>query len=76
MEKSNFTEKELAQASKKCPECYTYVPLDAKICPSCKAAIGQIKDHGMAEKPTNWKAYIICAIAWLVFLLYVKWAFF
>lgn len=63
-------------ASKKCPECYTYIPLNAEVCPSCKTRIGKIGKHGMAERVTNWKAYIICILAWLVFFIYIKWAFF
>ena len=62
--------------SKKCPECYVYVPLEAKICPSCKVRLGEVDDHGMAEKLTNWKAYLICFFLWLALFLYVKWAFF
>ena len=62
--------------TKKCPECYAYIPLGAEVCPSCKTRVGKVGDHGMAERLTNWKAYIICALAWLVLLIYLKWAFF
>ena len=65
-----------AHSSKKCPECYAYIPNDARICPSCKTRVGKRGGHGMAERSTNWKAYIICIVAWLIFALYVKWAFF
>jgi hypothetical protein len=63
-------------ASKKCPECYSYVPRNARVCPSCKTRLGDLGRHGMAERLTNWKSYIICAVLWLAFIIYVKWAFF
>jgi predicted amidophosphoribosyltransferase len=64
------------QITKKCPECFEYVSLSEEICPSCKASLGQVKKSGMAERPVNWKAYIICILAWLVLAVYIKWAFF
>lgn len=76
MEKSDAAEREFPEASKKCPECYAYVPAEAKVCPSCKKRIGKRMAHGMADKPINWKAYIVCALAWLILILYLKWAFF
>lgn len=63
-------------ASKKCPECQNYVPLKAQVCPLCKTRLGEITQHGIAQRLTNWKSYIICIVAWLVFGIYVKWAFF
>ncbi|MBT8338552.1 MAG: zinc ribbon domain-containing protein [Desulfatitalea sp.] len=62
--------------TKKCPECYEYVPLEAKVCPSCKLRLGEVDHHGMARRLTNWGAYIICGLLWLAFIIYIKWAFF
>ncbi len=62
--------------TKKCPECYEYVPLAAKACPSCKTRLGKVNEHGMAERLTNWRAYIVCAILWIILIIYLKWAFF
>jgi RNA polymerase subunit RPABC4/transcription elongation factor Spt4 len=76
MAKSSPPEPRADYASKKCPECYSYVPLKATVCPTCKTRLGEVGRHGMAERVTNWKAYIICIIAWLVFIIYIKWAFF
>jgi RNA polymerase subunit RPABC4/transcription elongation factor Spt4 len=76
MAKSSPPEPRADYASKKCPECYSYVPLKATVCPICKTRLGEVGRHGMAERVTNWKAYIICIIAWLVFIIYIKWAFF
>lgn len=67
---------EAIYVTKKCPECYAHVPLNEEVCPSCKARLGKIKKHGMAERPTNWKAYIICILAWILLIVYVRWAFF
>jgi len=76
MAKKSTFEKERMYASKKCPECYEYMPLDAKVCTACKTRLGEIGDHGMAERLTNWKSYIICIVLWLFFIFYIKWAFF
>lgn len=62
--------------TKKCPECYEYVPLTAKVCPSCKTRLGDVNEHGMADRLINWRAYIVCAILWIILVVYLKWAFF
>ncbi len=62
--------------AKKCHECYTYVPLDAEICPSCKARLGKLGKHGFAERVTDWKAYIAFFVALLFFLIFCRYAFF
>ena len=66
----------LHYVSKKCHSCYEYVPLEAEICPSCKARLGKVGEHGMAEKVTNWQAYIKFLIAFAIFLAFCKYAFF
>lgn len=71
-----MTRREQAYVSKKCPECYEYMPLESKACPFCKVRVGKIGDHGMAERLTNWRAYIICIALWIFLGVYVKWAFF
>jgi RNA polymerase subunit RPABC4/transcription elongation factor Spt4 len=62
--------------SKKCPDCYEYMPLEVKKCPSCKTRVGKIGSHGMAERQTNWTGYLVCILLWLFLAAYVKWAFF
>ena len=62
--------------SKKCHECYTYVPLDAEICPSCKVRLGKVGSHGMAQKVTDWKAYLAFVVAFAAFLIFCLYAFF
>jgi hypothetical protein len=61
---------------KKCPECYTYIPLDAIKCPSCKARVGRVDRHGMATKHVNWGSYFTCFLAWVALAIYVWFAFF
>ncbi|NNG01448.1 MAG: hypothetical protein HKM93_18820 [Desulfobacteraceae bacterium] len=61
--------------SKKCPNCFTYMPLKAKECTACHAKLGDVDRFGMASKPTNWHGYFVAIAAWLVFMLYVWWAF-
>lgn len=62
--------------SKKCHSCYTYVPLNADVCPHCKVRLGKLGDHGMAEKLTDWKAYIAFAVAFVIFIIFCVYAFF
>lgn len=76
MAKQGWTDHNRRYSSKKCPECYEYVPLEANICPSCKTRLGKVQEHGMAERLTNWKGYILCGILWLILAIYLKWAFF
>ena len=76
MDSRTAMEPEPKYPSKKCPECYTYIPINAKVCPSCKIRVGKVTRSGMAARATNWKANIICIIAWLVFALYIRYAFF
>jgi hypothetical protein len=35
-----------------------------------------VGDHGMAERLTNWRGYIVCAVLWIILAVYVRWAFF
>lgn len=65
-----------SHVTKKCPECYTYIPLDATTCPSCKAKVGIVDKHGMATKGTDWVSYLICILAWLTLAVYIWFAFF
>lgn len=64
-----------SQTTKKCPECLEYMPIHAQVCPSCKTPVGKIDRHGMASRKTDWKGYATAAAAWIVFFLYVWWAF-
>ena len=62
--------------SKKCHACYTYVPLEASVCPYCKARLGKVGHHGMADKLTDWKAYVSFAVAFVIFVIFLLYAFF
>ncbi len=63
------------QISKKCPECYHYLSLEAQVCPTCGARVGKVDRFGMARLATNWKSYLVCILAWVGLGLYVRWAF-
>ena len=67
---------EASHVTKKCPSCYTYISLDAEICPSCKAKVGMVDKHGMASKRVDWGSYVICIVAWIGFCIYAWFAFF
>jgi hypothetical protein len=67
---------EATHVTKKCPSCYSYIALDAQICPSCKAKVGMVDKHGMASKRVNWGSYIAAILSWIAFGGYVWFAFF
>jgi len=60
---------------KRCPECFVNLPIDARECFSCHAKVGGIDKHGRAKKRGTWVSYLICIIAWALFIGYIKWAF-
>ena len=65
-----------SQNLKKCPECLTHLPIDAKVCVACKKKVGEIDKYGMAKKPVDWLSYVECLLIWCAFCLYMWWAFF
>jgi hypothetical protein len=62
--------------TKKCPECFTYLPLDSQVCHSCGKNVGPVTRLGLAEKPPNVKGYAVAAAAILAFIAFVWWGFF
>ncbi len=62
--------------TKVCPYCSVPLTIDVTECSSCSRKVGKIDKHGMAEKPVNYGAYVICLLAWVGFYLYMRWAFF
>lgn len=62
--------------TKRCPECFEYVPLHARECPACKTRLGEVQHHGIARRPTDWAAYLTAFLAAVAFGVYVWWAFF
>ena len=67
---------EQSHITKKCPECFSYIPLNALKCPSCKIRVGEVDKHGMATKHTDWGSYLICFLAWVGLAIYIWFAFF
>ena len=61
--------------AKKCPECMTYIPVDANVCPMCKKRVGKNTESGMARKAFDWKAYLGFVLALAAFVFYIWWAF-
>jgi hypothetical protein len=62
--------------SKKCPECFTYMPLRATVCPACKVKVGKVDEHGKANRAFDWKGYAAAILSALAFAVYIWWAFF
>ncbi len=61
---------------KRCPGCFIHLSLDATLCPSCGQKVRGVDRNGLARKATDWKAYLLCVVAWSVLGLYSWWAFF
>ena len=62
-------------ATKKCPYCFTHMPISAAQCPACKNKVGGVDKLGFADKPVNWSGYAIAVLACAAFLGFVWWAF-
>ncbi|MDO8943525.1 MAG: hypothetical protein Q7U75_10095 [Desulfobacterales bacterium] len=62
--------------TKKCPECFAYLPLVVKVCTSCGKAVGPVNKLGHAEKLPDVKGYLTAAAAILAFIIFVWWGFF
>jgi predicted nucleic acid-binding Zn ribbon protein len=60
---------------KKCPECFTFLPRDAKVCHSCNAKVGEIQNNGFAKKPVDWMSYVKAILAVIIFGVFVWWSF-
>ncbi len=58
--------------TKTCPYCSVPLALNAEECFSCKRKVGKVDKHGIAGKPVNYKAYIICLIIWVALYLYIR----
>lgn len=62
--------------TKKCPECFAYLRLDAKVCHSCGKSVGAVSPIGLAEKTPNVKGTVMAVVAALAFIVFVWWGFF
>ncbi len=75
-EQHHATKKDSDYLTKKCPQCYTYLPLHAQECTACKAKVGEVDKLGFAEKPFDWLAYLLATASIAGFVIFVWWAFF
>jgi len=75
-ESKSDSKKKIEYATKKCPDCYVHLPLNAKECLACKAKIGDVDKLGFAQKPADWKGYLAATISIVVFVVFMWWAFF
>jgi hypothetical protein len=58
-------------STKKCWECFTHLPLNATVCNVCKKKVGKVNRYGIAQKPTDWKAYTIAGIALFLLIAFI-----
>ncbi len=68
--------KRIDSGFKRCPECFTRLPLNATKCPSCNQKVQEAGKYGLAKKPINWIGYISAIGLWIALGLYIWWVFF
>ncbi len=61
---------------KKCPECFEYLPLHAKVCTGCQTKLGEVNQQGFARKQFDWLGYLVAGAGVIGFAIYLWWAFF
>ncbi len=64
------------KATKKCPECFVYLPANATVCDSCKTKVGPADERGIAKRPTDWKSYLLAIVGIIGFGIFIWWSFF
>ena len=62
--------------TKKCPECYTYLPLHAQVCTACQTKVRDVDRLGFAEKSIDWLGYLLAVVSIVWFSIFMWWAFF
>jgi hypothetical protein len=62
--------------TKKCPYCSVVLGINDTICFSCRRKVGKINEHGLAEKPFDWLAYLLCFLSIGAFVYFIWWSFF
>ncbi|PIP37114.1 MAG: hypothetical protein COX20_02510 [Desulfobacterales bacterium CG23_combo_of_CG06-09_8_20_14_all_52_9] len=67
--------KKQLHTTKRCPECFYELPLNAKECISCHSRVGSVGADGRAKRPSDWVSYVLCVVSWAVFIFYIWWAF-
>ena len=65
-----------SQQAKRCWNCSTFIPADARRCFSCHRRVGPPNKFGMARKPIDWWGYLVCLFLWGLLGYYGWWAFF
>jgi hypothetical protein len=75
-EQSYSKGKDREHLTKKCPECYAHLPLQARVCTVCQAKVGQVNKLGFAGKPVDWKGYLLAVVSIAGFAIFMWWAFF
>ena len=76
MDKSDRDQKTSKKyGTKKCPDCFEVLMLEAKKCTYCNKRVGRVDRNGYARRPPDLKKYIYCILSWLFFAFYIWWAF-
>jgi len=75
-EQSRSKKESLRYLTKKCPHCYEYLTLHAKVCTACQKKVGDVDKLGFAEKPGDWLGYLAALLAMAVFSVFMWWGFF
>ena len=70
--KADFTKQ---YSTKRCWSCNTHMKLHEKNCPSCKTKVGDVNEHGVAERPVRWANYLLSFITACILGYFIWWAF-
>lgn len=62
--------------TKKCPECYSYLYVEAGECDVCETQVRNAFNGGLAKRSINWMSYVQCFLAWVCLGIFVWWSFF
>jgi hypothetical protein len=62
--------------TKKCPECYSYLEVEANACDVCNTRVKKTYSGGLAKRAINWISYAHCFLAWVCLGIFVWWGFF
>jgi len=61
--------------TKRCPNCSTHLPANAKTCTSCSQKVGEPDKTGMAKKPVDVGSYVMAVIAFGALGFFIWYAF-
>ncbi len=69
------SETKIDTRSKKCPECFAKLPINATHCHECGQKVLDVNKYGFAKKPIDWVRYTLVVVLWTALGYFIWWAF-